>query len=45
MTRILKSLLGTKRQELSVEEAEQLARDTFILRCRVERMIDGRAAA
>ena len=44
MTRILKSLLGSKRQEQTPEEIEQLARATFVLRCRVERIMDGKAA-
>ena len=45
MTRILKSLLGKNRNQPTPEEIEELARSTFVLRCRVERMFDGKATA
>lgn len=44
MTRILKSLLGKKKKEPTPEELEALARANFVLRARVERLTDHRAA-
>jgi hypothetical protein len=45
MTRILKTLLGSKRKEMSAEEIEAMERANFLLRCRVERMVEAKAAA
>jgi hypothetical protein len=45
MTTMLKSLLGkNKKNEPTAEEIEALNRATFILRCRVERMFEPKAA-
>ena len=45
MPRILKSILGTKKKnEPSPEEIEALNRANFVLRARVERMIEHKAA-
>lgn len=45
MTRMFKSLLGTKRNEPTIEEVEAMERATFLLRRRVERMMDNKLVA
>lgn len=45
MTAMFKSLLGNKKKnEPTPEEIEALSRATFVLRARVERMFDAKAA-
>jgi hypothetical protein len=39
MPKIIKTLFKSKRKEPTPEEIEALDRATFVLRCRVERMI------